>query len=71
VFSSTSSITDTGNGTGTENIGTLWDFSLWVVILVAVFTVGALATLLRSWVFTLAGERFVARLRKIVSTHVV
>lgn len=64
-------ITDTGNGTGTENIGTLWDFSLWVVILVAVFTVGALATLLRSWVFTLAGERFVARLRKIVFTAVM
>ena len=38
-----------------------------VLILFAVFVVGAVATLVRTILFNLAGERFVARLRKNVS----
>ena len=67
VISFQFSVPESENGTSTINVGTLWDFSEWVVILVGVFTIGAIATLFRSWLFTLAGERFVARLRKIVS----
>ena len=38
-----------------------------VLILLGVFVVGAIATLIRAILFNLAGERFVARLRKNVS----
>ena len=38
-----------------------------VLILLGVFVVGAIATLIRTILFNLAGERFVARLRKNVS----
>lgn len=40
-----------------------------VLILLSVFIVGAVATLARAILFNLAGERFVARLRKNVSPH--
>lgn len=41
----------------------------WVMILLAVFVVGAVTLLIRAILFNLAGERFVARLRKNVSSQ--
>lgn len=46
-----------------------------VLLLVAIFVVASLAAMIRNIAFTLAGERFVARLRRnvsvCVSAHVV
>ena len=42
-----------------------------VLILLAVFVVAAISTLIRGILFNLAGERFVARLRKNVSHKLV
>ena len=41
------------------------------LILVAVFTVGGVFSFLRGWLFTLAGERVVARLRKNLFAHLL
>jgi len=39
-----------------------------IAILALVYLGGALAALLRAWLFTLSGQRLVARIRKQVST---
>lgn len=41
-----------------------------VLILVAVFVVGSIGVTFRAIVFNLAGERFIARLRKQVMLHI-
>lgn len=45
------------------------EMNQWVMILLAVFVVGAVTLLIRAIIFNLAGERFVARLRKDVSSQ--
>ncbi|XP_041349743.1 ABC transporter B family member 25-like [Gigantopelta aegis] len=40
------------------------ELNMTVLILVAIYFVGAIASMIRSWIFVLAGQRLVARLRK-------
>ncbi|XP_014663752.1 PREDICTED: ABC transporter B family member 25-like isoform X2 [Priapulus caudatus] len=42
-----------------------------VVIMLLIYGVGALASMIRAWMFELAGQRFVARLRKDVFTAII
>ena len=40
------------------------DLNRTVIILMIIYVIGALCSTVRSWLFTLAGQRLVARLRK-------
>ena len=42
-----------------------------VMILLGITMVGAIAGMFRAWLFTLAGQKFVARLRKHLFTSII